>query len=504
MTAVDRAPAAGPRAPAVPPRTAGWADRFSPAWVLVPGVLAVAAAAGMSVVVSRLAPLAIVLVALFCAAVWRRPVIGAIAVAAFVPAVSGMARGTFLPGFKLSEVLLIACAGVMFLRLPRGWRPLSGVDGALLLFAAAGVGFAVLHGTVGGNLSPEGILRTGFFPAFLFATWWTASRGVEDRQDLLLVLRWVLLTSLVPAVIGVAQYLDVPGVRSVLLRLVGGGLMPGPGEGTARVTSLFPISHSFGGYLIVPAVLAAILLLRGDRDVLRRRWLFVVLMVDMAAIVLAVTVTMLAWVPFAVLAGAALARRLTRAVVLLSVAGALALVFFSDALEARLTEQTTVTRNTTDSAVPQTLQYRILVWQRDYIPLLARAAAVGFGTDTPESVLFESTENQYVTLVLRGGVGLLLAAALALGAIAVRAWRQSRVPGGGEQAAAMTILAILLFLPAAAMVWPYVTNAGFPQSLIGVAGAALALERSARRGPRKVGRTLPEPVVGAGSPAGTG
>ena len=54
-----------------------------------------------------------------------------------------------------------------------------------------------------------------------------------------------------------------------------------------------------------------------------------------------------------------------------------------------------------------------------------------------------------------------------------------------SRSAALTALGVLAFLPAAMMVWPYLTNAGLSQALAGFAGAALALEprrRSVRGG----------------------
>ncbi|KGM12172.1 hypothetical protein [Cellulomonas bogoriensis] len=465
-------------------------------WRVLPLTLAVAVVAGLSIVVTPVGPVAVAGAALLALAVWRRPVVAAVVVAAVVPALSGLGRGLVIPGLKISEVLLLGCAVVVFLRRPEGWRRFSATDAGLGLFAVAGIGFGIYHQLRGVEGYPDMLLRAGLLPAFLFATWWTASRAVRNREDLVLVLRWVLGLSLLPALVGLAQYADVPGVREVLLVTVGEGLLPLPGEINPRVTGPFTIAHSFGGYLIVPVVLATVLLLRGDRTVLRRWQLLTVLAVDVAALVLAVTVTFFFWVPFAVLVAAAVVRRLGRAILLLAVLAAVVGALFSTALDARMEEQTTPAAGTTEGLLPQTVQYRMLVWERDYLPLLSRAAGVGIGIDTPSSVQFDSTENQYLTLVLRGGVGLLLAAVVGLVALGARARRTARSRDGTESAAAATVLGILLFLPFAALIWPYLTNAGFPQSLLGFAGAALAADRWRRAtftGPR-YGRPVPGSV----------
>ncbi|MBO1752655.1 hypothetical protein J4G33_12650 [Actinotalea sp. BY-33] len=447
-------------------------------WRVVPALLLVAVLAGATAAITPLGPPAVAVVVGIAVAIWQRPVVAAVVVAAVVPALSGLGRGMLVPGLKISELLLLACAVVVFVRRPRVWRRVSGVDLGLGAFAVAGLGFAVLHHLGGVDGDADTLLRSGLLPAFLFVTWWTASRSVENRGDLVVVLRWVLGLSLVPALIGLGQYVEVPGVREAVMATVGEGLMPTPGEADPRITGPFPIAHSFGGYLIVPLVLAAGLLLRGDRSVLRRWQLVLVLLVDAAAMVLAVTITFFAWVPVAVLVVGLALGRLRRAAILLAAAGAVAAVVFATALDTRLEQQATPATGTGDGLLPQTVQYRILIWQRDYLPLLGRAAAVGLGIDSPESVQFTATENQYLTLVLRGGVGLLLAAVLALASVGARALRTVRVTEGAERTAAATVLGILAFLPFAAMVWPYVTNAGFPQAVLGFAGAALAVEHA--------------------------
>lgn len=450
-------------------------------WAVVPLAVAVAAVVGVSVAVSPLAPLVLLGVVALVTFAWQTPLVAAVTVTAVVPALSGIARGVAVPGLKISELLLIVCAATVFLRRPPRWRPMTGVDWAWIAFAVVGAALALLHAATSLGFGGDTLLRTGLLPAFLFLTWWTASRATRDRADLMVVLRWVLLVSTIPALVGVMQYLDVPGVREAIIGVVGDSpLMPEPGEGNVRVTGPFPIAHSFGGYLLVPVVLASILLLRGDSGVLRRPLLLLVLAVDMVAVVLGVTVTILLWVPIALLLGAAMTRRLGQAAGLLTLAAVVSAVLFSGALESRIEEQTTRTAYTTQGAVPQTLQYRIRVWERDYLPLMTEAAPVGFGTDAPETVIFTSTENQYITLVLRGGLPLLTAAVVALGAVGVRAWRRARLPGDAERSAAVTVVAILAFLPVASMVWPYVTNAGLPQSLLAFAGAALAVGPRAR------------------------
>lgn len=484
-----------------------------PAAVLVVGVMvglgALAAVAGATVMVSPLGPVAVAAGILLGVGIWSRPVLGVVVVAAVAPALAGLSRGIGLPGLKLSELLVVVATVALALRRPVRWRRTVGVDVALAVFALASVGYGLYHLSQGSiSLLQNGSLSLAFLvtlqPVFLFLAWWSGSRGMQTAGDVPLVLRWVLLVSTVPAVLAVMQYFNVPGIRDALIVATGDAGLLGDAAvtGTLRVTGPFTIWHSLGGYLLIPAVLATVLLLRRDRKVLSTPVLVLVLALDVAALVLSVTVTLLLWLPVAVLLAALFARRLVRAVVVLAVLAAAALLVFPDAIADRTEQQTTQTDATASVGGPdvgflQTLQYRILVWQRDYLPVVAEAAPVGLGTEKVERALFASTENQNLTYVLRGGIGLLTAAWVGLGAIAVRALRHARAPANPSRSGALALVGVISFLPAATMVWPYVSNAGLSYALVAIAGAVLAVEPSRPdadvpipTGPRRLGASV--------------
>ena len=498
---------------------AGPARRERPRWwtpvlvALAVVVLAGAAlVAGASAVVSPFGPLALAGALVLVVATWWRPVIGSVAVAAVAPALAGVARGVGLPGLKLSELLVIAVAVVLFFRRPGRWRDVSRADLAVAAFAAAALALNLAH-LYKQHIEADEVFFVGLQPVFLFLTWWAASRGVETRRDVDVVLRWVLLVSVVPAGLAVMQYFDVPGVRDLLRTLTGGGglLAEAGGASSPRVTGPFTIWHSLGGYLLLPAVIAAVELLRGGTG--RRRilpaWLLAgVLVIDLSAEVLAITITLLLWLPIAVLVAAALSRRFLRALGLVLVLAAAAYLTFPTVIQDRITSQSAQTEVTSTveipagsflpqalgDVLPQTVQYRILVWERDYLPVVSRVAFVGIGTDEPPGVLFGSTENQALTYLLRGGLGLLGGAALAIGALGVRAFRHARAPGGGSRSGALALAGVIAFFPAACMVWPYLSNAGLSYALFGIAGAALAVE------PRRQARATVRAVRGAAAP----
>ncbi|WP_432487089.1 hypothetical protein [Kineococcus sp. SYSU DK018] len=436
-------------------------------------VLLLALVAGASAGAHPLAPIGVLAVSALVVAVWLRPVVAAVIVAAVVPALAGLGRGTGVPGLKLSELLLALCTVTVLLRVPARWRRFNGADLALLAFALAAAALAVRH-AADGSSTFDTLLRVGLQPTFLFLAWWTASRSVAGPGDVVTVVRWALLVSAVPAAMAVLQFLDVPGARALLIALTGGDLLSASGETFNRVTGPFPIWHSLGGYLIIPTVVAVLLLLRDDRVVLRRPALITVLALNAAALVASVTVTLLLWTPVAIVVAAFLARRTRRALAVLACIAAGALLLFPSILLDRFEAQASAASGAGGGLVPQTVAYRFLVWQRDYFPLLEQGAAFGVGNELPSTVFFTSTENQFITWALRGGLVLVAAACLAMGALLVRSYRQTRAADRPTATAAMALVGVLCFLPAALMVWPYMTNAGLPLALFGFAGALLA------------------------------
>jgi hypothetical protein len=431
-----------------------------------------AAVIGASAAISPAAPVLLAVAVAGAIAAWARPVLAAVVVTAAVPALSGIGRGIGVPYFKISEALLILAFVVVLLRRPAVHQRFSAADWAFAAFAIAGALFGALH-VVSGDSSPGTFIRVGLQPTMLLMTWWTASRSITSGNDLRLVLRCVLLASTVPSALGILQALDAPGVRSFLLRVTSSSLPADPGvPGVIRVTGPFPIWHSLAAYLLIPVVIAAMLLLKRGQSVLPTLALVAIMALDVAALVLAVTITIIVWAVVAVLVVGFLQRRFGVALALVSVAAVTTAFMFAAPLSARINAQ--FQTPTASNQVPQTISYRIEIWRRDFLPLLGRSVGKGISNELPETVIFQNTENEYISLVLRGGVLQLLcgagAVALAGGATAAAARRDDDLAGATSGVA----LGIVVFLPVACMIWPYLTNAGFPQAWIALAGSAVA------------------------------
>jgi hypothetical protein len=459
-----------------PQRNRPYADRLVPAPLPVGLVLGAALVAtvlaGATAAAHPAAPLVLAAAGAGVAAVWQRPLVAAVCVVALVPALSGLERGLGVPFLKLSEALLLLSLVVVVLRRPQLGQRFRAADWGLLAFALAGAVFAAVH-VLAGTSDPGTFVRVGLQPTMLFMTWWVASRSTRHAADLRVVLRWMLVVSVVPAGLSVLQAFDAPGARSLLLSLTGSPLLAEPGQaGVVRVTGPFPIWHSLAAYVLPAFAVGVLLLLRRDLRVLRPLVLVPVLLVDAAALVLSVTITVIGWAVVAVLLLAFLQKRLAQAVALVTLAGVVSSVLFAAPLAARIQAQV-APESTTSTEVPQTIAYRIGVWQRDFLPLLERAVPYGVGNELPQSVLFQNTENQYISLTLRGGVLLLLAGIAAVVCVAAAVAGAARRPRELPGAAAGAALGVVLFLPVASMIWPYLTNAGFPQAWLSLAGAVV-------------------------------
>lgn len=466
----------GVLAPPEAARPRPYADRFvadGPRPLLVVAAVVVAALAlGASALVSVGAPLLLAGAALSALAAYQRPVVAGVLVVAVCPAISGLQRVGVGP-LKASELLLALAASVVWLRLPSWGSRLGGVDRALLGLAACGAVLGAVH-VLDGSSSVPSFLRVGLQPLLLLLTWWTASRSVRSATDLRRVVRWALLVSTVPSALALAQTLDLPGVRALLITLTGGPSLAQPGAAElTRATGPFPIWHSLAAYVLVVVVVSLVLLLRPDQQVLGRGPLLLVAALGVGALMVSVTVTVVLWTAVAVLVVSFLQGRLLPAVLLLGVAGALVSVVFSAQIADRVTEQSTTSVVSVGGStlLPQTLAYRLSVWDRDYLPLVEQAVPYGISNDLPDSALFRHAENQYLLIVLRGGVLLLLATAVAVGAVALGLLRTSRGRRDLPGTLAGALFGVVLFLPVAAMIWPYLTNAGFPQAFLSLAGA---------------------------------
>jgi hypothetical protein len=414
----------------------------------------------------------------------HRPVVAAVLVVAVAPAVSGVARGLPVPGARLSEVLIAGTAVLVLLLTRLDEPPWRAVDGTLLVYALA----TLVLGTVGALLHDipfDGQSISDLVLPFQFLLVMRAAGTALARpQDRHRALRWTLWGGAAVAALAIAQRF-VPPVQSVVVSLTGSeNYAFNELYFVSRATGPFPIWHFLGGYLLVVSLLAVALLVHGDRLVMGRRDLVLVLVVTTTGIVLTLT--------FAVLFGLVLGFVLLalwsgRGRVWLSrgiAVGIAAGIVASPLIGARLDDQRAPGAG--DSLVPQTLSFRWEIWTEQYFPALRGQWLFGYGPGIPPEISWRFTESVYITYLLQGGI-VLLVLFLAQQYVLFRTMRNLRALGDTTRTAvSSTVAAMVVVLLPLHAVFPYMVGLGLPQLFWALAGVALAgLPRSTVLGDRR-------------------
>lgn len=473
---------------AAPERRLGGPDWAHPELALglagVGGGLAVGAGAAYG----PAAGLGALLLCIATAAVLARPWIGLLCLAAVVPALSGLQRGLPLPGLRLSEAIGAGVATLVLLRLDAASSPpWRAFDWAALAYAAGTVLLGAGDMLSRGDQFTLTTIGTLFGP-FQFLLIYRAALAVlhsEDRRAL--ALRALLLVSVAVSLLTLAQRAGVPGIDDMLTRLTGVDaqqaareeqLAFGRFESTLRSTGPFPHWQVLAGYLFVIAVLAIALLLERTRRVLPAPWLLAICGLAVAGMIASGTfTTTLGLVPAALLLGF-WARRLGRVAFTLGVGGMVLLTLFWSTVSPRIDQQFRGAGS--GDIIPQSIHYRIDLWQDQLLPLLTGRWLTGYGPALPPGLSFPYTESVYLTLLLRGGVVLLVLYALLMVALGARAARNLDDPDPLARTMGRTMLVLVIALVPFHLLEPYFLTTGLPH-LLWLLAAVLMAGGAARR-----------------------
>lgn len=389
----------------------------------------------------------------------------AIALVAGVPLLSGIDRGGAIPMLKVSEALTILGAVLALAIRPKLQRSkYTLIDWGFALYAATSFSLGMFHasGSLSVMINQE---RPVFQPVIMFFLYRAVVVTVRSRKVLRAALRALLIASCVAGVIALVQSLPIPAFRQLLFDITGSTMID-TGGGTVRATGPFPIWHSLDGFLLPCVFVALALVLEGDKQsIATRRFLGIVLAIDVLAIVSTLTVAMgIAGILGAIFMGF-LYQRTRQVVVGILISALAAGLLFAPALALRYEQQyESGSPVRSSSGTPQTFTYRMLVWQRDYVPLLEPVLTEGYGNSLPDSARFAHTENQYITYLLRGGTPLLMAALGMMFCAAVGGWAAARRFTGESRALGRSIMTSVVALLPLFVIWPYLSNAGFGQS----------------------------------------
>jgi O-antigen ligase len=411
----------------------------------------------------------------------QRPVVGALALVAVVPITSGVQRGVPVPGFRLSEVLIGGLAGVILVsaKLPQRvpWRTfdwlalLYGITTVLFgAYDLAGRGAEFSNDNIGKLLGPF-----QFF--LLYRAVVTALPTSRQRQ---LAVKLALLSTVPVAALAILQQLDLLGARAFAQRLTGAdaallSLDPSFVLGE-RASGPFPAWHTLGGYLFLAILLGVGLLL--DRSVKTIRTGLLVPVLVLAGIALVLTLTaapLLGVIVGSVLLGLWL-RRFGRVAVVVAAGLSAAVLLFAPLFQARYEQQF----GTGGLGVPETLAFRYDVWTEQYLPFLSERLATGYGPDTPP-VGWGYAESVYVTMLVRGGLPLLVVYLALMWVLLAAAYRSTSDDDPFQAAIARVLVVALVMLVFMHFVSSYFVTSGLPHLLWALVGVLFAQNRSAVR-----------------------
>jgi hypothetical protein len=403
----------------------------------------------------------------------QRPLLGALVLVSAVPALSGLDRGMPIPGLRLSEVLIVGIALVTALTTRSDpWRKFDWIVLAYVL-GTLGLGLFDLSSR-GAGLSSEALGKLigplEFF--LLYRTVRALARKPADRRT---IVKWMLLASVPVALLALMQFANVPGTRALATSYAGETDSLKAYHTFYRATALFAQGHLLDSYLML-IVLVSVAYLFDSRPLpLAGRTMFAILALDGLAMGATVTVTPILGVTAGILALAFWYRRLGRAALAVAVAAMCAILIFGPGVSARVSQETA--RSAANGGTPSTLSFRLHVWTEQYLPVIDRHLATGYGPDLPPGSVWEFTESAYVTLLLRGGLPLLLL----FGWLMWTTARHALTVEDDRRPLARTMFVVVLLLVVMHGVDNYFFDAGLPQVWWGLAGLLFAGTTGIRR-----------------------
>lgn len=420
-----------------------------------------------------------------------RPAATGVALAALVPITSGLRRGLPVPGLRLSEALIIVGAVIVLLRVPptHAARKWTSLDWAVAAYSLCGPAIEVGDVLASGRTLSSDSLQTIAGPLQFLLLYRVIAVSLTRASDARNAQRALLVASIPVSLLAVAESLGPAEIHDTLISWTGtmafntNGYTPVP-----RAASVFPIWLSLAGYLLVPLLLAVALLLSGTRTVLPRSALGAVIACAFAALVASLTITIVA----AAVTGSLLLgwryRRLFRIVVAACVVGAAAAVPFGSLLMQRASAQQHVSTQTGNPYVPQTITYRIQIWQEQYLPALHGHWASGYGPEYPPGITWAHTESGYITFLMRGGLPYLAAAAVMLW-LTVSSARNGAYSALTPERRALceAVMALAMLQPLINLTYPYLTDGGLPQPMWVVVGLLAAGKTASSSPPIRTG-----------------
>ncbi len=392
------------------------------------------------------------------------PTLGGYLLVALVPSLSGLEPGFPVPNVRVSEALI----GVVGLTLLVATRRLAALRWGLLewLLLAYGVLWAALGAydnfALGQHLtlSQWGTLigQLQFF--LLYRAVRVTLRTEHQRKTGVMVL---FVTAIPMTLLAILQEANVGGIRTMLWTITGGG----SGLQTSsiiRATGPFANWAQLAGFLFPMLILLTALALGGQLKH-RRRAAIALAGLLLVGLLLTAELSVLLCLVLGVFVLGSGYRRFVRVMAWIALAAAISVVVVGPVLGQRLTEQFGVQAGSSKGYQPQTVNFREQVWTQQYLPAIAQRPLAGYGEKLPASVSWPYPESQYIAIMIEGGYPMLLMYLILLWGMFDRARRAARSPDPFDQALGRSLAVCTLSLLLLGIIWPFLSNGGFPQVL---------------------------------------
>jgi O-antigen ligase len=488
IAGVHRATAAGPQ---TEPIEAGWLDRHPSTALMVMVLVGSSAALGVVIAHRPVAGAGVVAAMAVGLGVLHRPALGGYLLAGLVPITSGLRTGWPVPVFRFSE-LLIGTISVAILvpasaRQSLRWRTL---DYALLTYVLASLligAYDLHHDHVKFTTSLIGTLAG---PLQFLLVYRAVAVSLPLRPQRNTALRLLLLGSVPVSLLAVLQQLRISGVNRFIANITGTGVFQTYDYSFfARATGPFNHWTPLAGYLLVILLTGASLLLHGVEGVLSRRAVFLILGLAALGLLLSAELSaMIALICGAVALGAwsgRLAFLVRWGLLIVIVLGVAFGSYFTQRLQTQFYSTAGSGRS---AAVPQTINFRWQIWTQQYFPAIEKHPFTGYGPVLPTSITWPDTESQYVTLLMWGGIPLLVAFVGMMWALFGRARSMARPKGDDPSrwAMARAVVVLVVALYPINAIFPYMTTGGLPQAMWVLIGIMVAVEHDREHRPVRV------------------
>lgn len=482
----------------VPARPRPEPDEAGTAWLLArprPGLLVAscifgAAMIGAAVARKPLDGLALFLGLIVATVVAARPAFGAYLLASLVPITSGFQKGFPIPNVNLSEALIAVVGMILLLVAPRRaefrWQAFDW-----MLFAFCG-GWLVL-GLLDALDLHTGVSYSTLDPLigpFQFLILYRAiAVSLPRRAERRTAVACLLLASLPVDFVAYLQQTGSPAVNRAIAHVTGGGVFESYAYSVfARATGPFPHWTPLAGYLLVVLLTGFACLLFGVELPISRRVVAIILLLGAVSLILTAEISALAGaIGGAILLGVWAGRRkqmvrwLISGVIVAAVFGG---SYFAKRLDTEFASSAGSGRN---HLVPQTVSFRWQIWTGQYFPAIMERPLTGWGQALPEAITWQFTESQYVTMLMAGGIPLLIVFGGEMIALYDQSRRQARrkdlEDSATPTALGNAVAALVVVLVPMDVIYPYMTSGGLPEPLFVAAGIAAACICWGRRSP---------------------